>query len=415
VASGGGRAYTDEPKPLNVRVEIGRGPYYVGQGIDLAVAVAAGDFRPTLELPRPQQADLWVVDTSFQPLSATTIGPVASGANVFVTRLRLVARRAGTLELPPMVARGDGRTGRGPAARLTIEPAPLDGRPASFLGGVGSFAVRAGASPASVAFGQEILYRIEITGPAAWGTTARPELERVGRLAIAPQVEPLEGEEVREPPSRAFLWRLRPTRPGEAVLSPVSISAYDPASRRYVTKASQGVPIKVVAVPAFDPGGLQYTAPAASLRRTTAAWAALLLAALGGAIGLLVLTRRRGSPPRAGRSAARKFARDAAARWDGAGMQGTEGELARRALEDLVEFARIAVGRPAGALTPDEAGSAVRQATGRAELGDLAASLCERCDRILFSQRPAEGAEALRAAARDLFQALSATTGRTSD
>jgi hypothetical protein len=420
----------DEPGPLKVGLEVSRGPYYVGQGIDVAVAVVAGDKRPTLELPRPPHADLWVVDTSFKPVSATGIGAVISGANVFVTHLRLVARQGGTLELPPTLARIDGRTGRSVATRLRIEPVPLEGRPASFLGGVGEFSIRASASPASVAVGQEIQYRLEIKGPAAWGSTSRPDIDRASRLSIAPQVEPLTDELIQEPPSRTFLWRLRPTRPGAVVLPPVPISAFDPTTRRYVTKASQGTQVKVVSVPLLDPKAVEFGLTRNQRRGPSWGWAAVLLAVLGCAIGWLI-ARLRGSTSGSGRTAAARYAKAAATRWNGArvqlAMEETEGALARMIVADLVEYARIAVRRPAGALTPDEARSTVWQATATKELGDQAAALCERCDCVLFSQRPAEGCEALRSDARRLFSALgqadasamnpmlSAWTSRTSD
>ena len=44
-----------------------------------------------------------------------------------------------------------------------------------------------------------------------------------------------------------------PTRAGDIVLPPVSIASFDPALARYVTHVTAGVPIRVVAVPSFDP------------------------------------------------------------------------------------------------------------------------------------------------------------------
>src|SRR5436309_2897022 len=83
-------------------------------------------------------------------------------------------------------------------------------------------------------------------GPAAWGMTGRPELERFDRLGVGLRVEPRPVDAMNEPPSRTFSYTLRPTRPGEAVLPPVAIAAFDPATRRYVTHVTPGVPIRVV-------------------------------------------------------------------------------------------------------------------------------------------------------------------------
>ena len=179
------------PDALRVRLEAGPGPYYEGQGIELAALVLGRDQRPTIELPRPSHAELWTAGTSFQPISATGIGQVTSGENLYITRLRLVPRRSGPLEIPPILARIDGRSGRSGPLRLAIEPVPFEGRPAEFLGGVGDFSVQASVTPASIRVGQEFIYRIRITGPAAWGTTSRPDLSRLERIPLAPRVRAL--------------------------------------------------------------------------------------------------------------------------------------------------------------------------------------------------------------------------------
>ena len=154
---------------LRVRLEAGRGPYYAGQGVEIAVLVLGREQRPKIELPHLNHADVWIAGTSFKPVSATGIGSLESSDNVYITRLRVVPRRAGWLEIPAVAAEIDGRSGRSAPLRLKIEPVPLEGRPAEFLGGVGEFTVQANASPATVRVGQEFIYRIEINGPAAWG------------------------------------------------------------------------------------------------------------------------------------------------------------------------------------------------------------------------------------------------------
>ena len=76
----------------------------------------ARDQRPTIELPRPSGAELWECGTSFRPISATGIGQVTSGENVYVTRLRLVPRRPGHAGGPARRQPGWG-TGRDGAGR----------------------------------------------------------------------------------------------------------------------------------------------------------------------------------------------------------------------------------------------------------------------------------------------------------
>ncbi|MGZ3380210.1 MAG: hypothetical protein ACXVBB_08070, partial [Isosphaeraceae bacterium] len=200
------------PDALRVRLEAGPGPYYEGQGIAMAALVLGRDQGPRIELPRLSHAEIWTAGTSFKPVSATGIGSVESGDNLYITRLRIVPRRSGPLEIPPILARIDGRSGRSGPLRLTVEPVPFEGRPAEFLGGVGEFSVQASVMPTTIRVGQEFIYRIGLTGPAAWGTTSRPALSRLDRIPLALRVQPLPDERTSEPPSVTFVYRIRPTR-----------------------------------------------------------------------------------------------------------------------------------------------------------------------------------------------------------
>ena len=167
-------------------------------------------------------------------------------------------RRPGTLEIPSIRARLGDQSGRSRPVRVTVRPVPAEGRPAEFLGGVGRFALQAEADPRSVRVGQELEYRITVTGPAAWGMTGRPELKRFDRLPIGLRIEPRPVESTNEPPSRTFVYRLRPTRPGDAVLPPVSIAAFDPVviALRHPRHAERADPRRrgPVLRPANDPG-----------------------------------------------------------------------------------------------------------------------------------------------------------------
>ena len=115
--------------------------------------------------------------------------------------------------------------------------------------------------------GQELDFRIKVTGPAAWGMTDRPDLGRYARLGLGLRIEPKPDETTDEPPVRTFVYRLRPTHAGEAVLPPVAIAAFDPSLSRYVTHVTAGVPIRVVAVPSFDPATFGYDPPSTAISR----------------------------------------------------------------------------------------------------------------------------------------------------
>jgi hypothetical protein len=380
--------------------------------------VAARDQRPEIDVPAIRHADVWTVGTALRPVTATGIGKMVTGENLFVTRLRIVPRRAGPLEVPPVSARLGGRSGRGRPLRLEVVGVPPEGRPAAFLGGVGEFSVQADVSPATARVGQELTYRITVAGPAAWGMTARPDLARLDRLAIAPRIDALPDEIIQEPPSRTYVTRLRPTRPGEAVLPPVVIAAFDPESMRYVSKATKGLAIKAVAVPAFDPRSLDYAPPDAGLEgRARDEWtraAVLSTITVGLSVLALFAQRRWRATMAGGPKAARRFARRMARRLGRDGDEGSPAPLAREITRGLIRYAQLGTGRPPGALTPEETRQIILELTRSSDLASRAADLSERCDQALFSDRPPGPDTAdLLSEARALFAALGQAPGAT--
>jgi len=401
----------------------------VGQGFELGVGVVASGQRPKIDPPRIDGALVWTIGTELKPISATGIGSIVDAENLFVIRFRVVARRPGTVEIPSIQAQTRNRSGRSRPMRVSIQPVPLLDRPAEFLGGIGRFDLHAEATPNVVRVGQELALRIKVTGPAAWGMTNRPELARYDHSGLGIRIEPEPDETTGEPPSRTFVYRLRPMRPGEPVLPPVAIAAFDPAIKRYVTHVTAGVPIRVVAVPAFDPATIDQRESASGSGRTAAAWTAWGVGAglLLGAYGSLVMVRRRLRPKRLiGPTAARRYAARLARALEsfdphsGPNPDPAPGtavaadppqkqcrDAARRVSEELIHYLHLGMGRPAGALTPVEALECVARVTDSEDLGRQAARLTARCDLALYGSRDREpGARELVLSARVLFQAL---------
>jgi hypothetical protein len=405
-----------DPDALRIDVKVAGGAHYVGQGFELVVGVVGAGERPEVAPPAIAGADVWLIRHGLRPISVSGIGAVVGESNVFVSRFRVVPRRAGTLEIPSIRARLKDRTGRSRPARMTVRPVPLEGRPAEFLGGVGGFTLGAEAIPRSVRVGQVLDYRITVDGPAAWGMTGRPELKRFERLAIGPRIDPRPIEGQGEPPSRTFAYRLRPSRPGEDVLPPVAIAAFDPATGRYITHVTPSVPIRVVAMPDFDSAtipDLNATGGPAAYRATARRWGVVIGSALIlAAYGALLWVRRRArvagliGGPRASRRfaalMARSLARDSSR---------DPSDLAAEVSEALIHYLQLANGRPPGALTPDEAREGVARCTGSDELADRAAQIAARCDSLLYRDAPGppEDPDRFREDARDLFDHLGRT------
>ncbi len=389
--------------PIPVVVQVPAKAYYVGQAIELRVGAEAAGERPQVETPEVPNTDVSLIGTDLSPVSATGIGELTSEHNLFITRFRLVAHRAGPLRIPPIRAQLGRRTGASRPFLVEVRSVPPAGRPAEFLGGVGAFAVEAEATPKTVRVGHDLIYTIQVTGPAARGMQNSPALTRFSQVPLGLRVEPLPAVVVNSPPSRRFRYRLRPTRPGSATLPPIAVAAFDPQTARYVTKVTSSVAIGVVNVPKFDPSTLNYVPPPAhdasgpGLPLVTRTAAGLILGI--GAIVLATLAAR----------AVRKRWQLDAGRWiirRAQGLEPYEGaeRVARAIVEILAEYLERKIGRPRGVLTPEEARTAVFAATQDAALGARCAQLVTACDRARYSDHAIRTESAvLVAEARYLF------------
>lgn len=395
----------DEPATIRVLAQVPSKPYYVGQAIELRIGAEAEGERPEVSTPSVNDADVAPIGNALSPLGASGIGDVVAERNLFVTRFRIIPRRAGVLRIPSVRVRLGARSGASPPLQVVVRPLPIEGRPADFLGGVGGFSVEAEAQPSTVRAGQELTFTIHVTGPAARGMTLAPNLERFAQVPLGLGVKPLPTEAVGGPPARWFRYRVRPTRAGEASLPPVPIAAFDPQAGRYVTKVTSSIPIRVVAVPAFDASRLDYQPPPMTINTPRRSFvtvgrtaASLVASALGISLVLLVartISRRWAADPR------RQLMRGARALDERLGAEPT----ARLINDLLADYLKRTRGRPRGVLTHEEARAGVAGATRRADLGDRAARLVADCDRARYSNQ-APGAAELVTGARRLFDEI---------
>src|SRR5262249_26371812 len=156
--------------------------------------------------------------TAMVPISSSGIGNVVFEQMAFVSRFRIVPRRAGTLLIPAFTARLNDRTGTSRPIRLMVQRLPDAGRTDAFLGGVGPFEVTAGVRPQTARLGEMVEYCLRVTGPGARGMTRGPDPQKLVRGTIPLRVEAGTVESVAEPPSRRFCYKVRPLRAGDVVL-----------------------------------------------------------------------------------------------------------------------------------------------------------------------------------------------------
>ena len=416
-------------EPLRVTAQIGPGPYFVGQGFELRISVAAEGKRPKIDLPPIPGASAWLIGTEARPISRSGIGSIVAEETLYVFRFRVVARRAGTLQIPSFPAQVDGDSGRSQNRHVEILPVPAVGRPAGFLGGIGRFSLQAEAVPKVVRVGQEIDFRVKVSGPGAWGMTDRPELTRFERFSLGLRIKPGPIESNDEPPERTFIYHLRPSRAGEAVLPPVAIATFDPSLSRYLTQVTPGVPIRVVAVPAFDPATIDVGKKVRGADRSVVgpwiAWILSAIALIAGYASIILVRRRHRRRRLSGAAAARQYATrmarslalltaepDAAQSASHAmvatpAAEGPGHLAARRVFDELIHYLELGAERPPGALTPEEARHGVASVTRSEDLGGQAGRLTAHCDVVLYGETPGEpSAREILESARALFEAL---------
>jgi BatD DUF11 like domain len=419
-----------DDEPLRVEAEVGRGPHFVGQGIEFRLSVVGKRQRPKVDLPSIPNVSAWQIGTDTRPITRSAIGSIVGEENVYLTRFRLVPKHSGILQIPSVPVRVEERSGRSQPIRVEIAPVPAAGQTAAFLGGVGRFTLEARVSAAAVRVGQEFDFRITVSGPAAWGMTSPPELKRFDHVPLGLRIRSRPTETKDEPPERTFIYRLRPSRPGDAVLPPISIASFDPALSRYMTQATPSVPIRVVAVSAFDPSTIDDGSKALGAGRFAdgpwIAWSLSTLALVGAYASLRVVRKRLERRRLAGAAAARRYAAGlarslgsnglpAAAAGDGSTVTAPSTDdpdhpdrwAARRLSDVLIRYLELGAERPPGALTPDEASLGVTQVSRSADLGAEAGRLMASSDRVLYGDLTGDsGAREFIEQARALFEAL---------
>ncbi len=361
-------------------------PFFVGQAIGVEVRCPFPGDRPELVVPKVVSAEL------------VKIADLDNGWD-----LRLIASKAGPLRVPPFSVRfgSDSRVVRSSSLSATIRDLPAAGRTRAFLGGVGTLeSIRAEALPNSIRLGQTFEYRLTLAGPAARGSTAKPDYAAWDRTNPGLRVVDLPDEFDTSADQRTHRFRVRPTRAGETALPPLAVAFFDPKVQSYQTRLGPRVTINVLAPPAFGPDSI-VEAPE---RPTNDPWVgnavitvvATVLAAVLLIVSKRLLDVRRGDP-------ARLLKRRARALQSREAVQ----TLAQQIQGDLVDYLRLAVGRPSGVLTPGEGADAIASLHGDTTLVEQTRDLIAACDRARYG--PAVGGptrEGLQRQAMETYQGL---------
>lgn len=140
--------------------------------------------------------------------------------------------------------------------KVKVKPLPLEGRPADFSGAVGDFQVTARIDSNNVVAGEPFPFRIRFEGRGN------------AKLIDIPPFQPPEGMELYDTQndSKFFGWgtsfkeftlQLIPRREGEFVIPPIAASMFDPQSKKYVTRSTEELRLRVGAGRGGQTGGSQ--------------------------------------------------------------------------------------------------------------------------------------------------------------
>ncbi len=140
-------------------------------------------------------------------------------------------------------------------AHLDAEALPVTDQPASFSGAVGRFTLSTSASATHLRASEPLTLRIEVAGD---GDLDRVDLPGVATSeswkAYPPKLTsaaPPAGSKKRGP--RVFEQVLVPLEGGDLTVPPVSLTAFDPVSARYVTQETRPIAVSVDGAGAPDP------------------------------------------------------------------------------------------------------------------------------------------------------------------
>jgi len=138
-----------------------------------------------------------------------------------------------------------------PSQILRVRPPPLEGRPASFFGLIGSNLVAdVQLETSRCRVGDPIRLILRLSGPFHWTRVSAPDLSRQPALMQGPfQFYPQAIQTQKEEHGRTWQYLLRPRQEGTLEIPPLELAWYDLAERAYRTLRTPPIPLQVEPAP----------------------------------------------------------------------------------------------------------------------------------------------------------------------
>ncbi len=140
---------------------------------------------------------------------------------------------------------------------ITVIPVPQQGRPRSYVGAVGKYAIKTSATPTKIKTSDPITLTIEIQGEGPMDVLRAPNLNQQSQLTEHFKIadESLAGTV--NGGRKTFTTTLRPTNTNVTEIPGIKYSYFDPETESFVTISSDPIPIEVeeAEVLALSPSG----------------------------------------------------------------------------------------------------------------------------------------------------------------
>jgi hypothetical protein len=127
---------------------------------------------------------------------------------------------------------------------VAVKDVPLEGRPDSYIGLVGTFQAGAELEPRESKVGDPMTLSLELSGTGTFANAITPDLKRIPEIADRFKVYEAT-EEIKDNRCR-FTYGLRPQEAGIEEFPSISLSYFDVDTERYVTLNTKPIPVRIM-------------------------------------------------------------------------------------------------------------------------------------------------------------------------
>jgi hypothetical protein len=198
-----------------------------------------------------------VFDLSGKRMKRTDKSGRTQGYREYILERTLVAQQPGSYLLGPVTLKGVFATGRdrkgelkgeqiygvARAVEILVKDVPMEGRPESYTGAMGTFEFTGKLVPTEAKVGDPLTLTLSLKGKGTLDRARAPALNEVPELAELFKV--YEATEETKGHTRKFTYSLRPMQAGIEEFPAVAFSYFDVDRERYVTLRTDPIPLKI--------------------------------------------------------------------------------------------------------------------------------------------------------------------------